>query len=248
MEKLIHRPLKIRRLSEFIEDYIKNLILNGEIKPGEKLPSEKELSKQFGVSVVTIREALRGLETFGYIEKKKGKGGGIFAGEIKTESIKIALHDFLSSKQFTAKHLTELRMIIEPAAIKIAASKISPQEIKDLEKNVAYCERKIEKAGLSISEKEFFDIEERNVEFHRLIAETTHNPVLTLTVDYVMDFLLSFKKKILSPDINFSRETVKDHRNILSKLRNSDADGGEEEMILHLRKVEEYLVKKEVKL
>lgn len=245
MPKITFQRLRIRRLSETIEDCIKDLILRGEIKPGDKLPSEKELSRQFGVSIVTVREALRGLEVFGFIEKKKGKNGGIFMREAGSDSVKIPLYSFLSLRQFSARHLTELREIIEPAAVRIAAPQISSYEIGKLERNVRYCEKKIEKVGDVFSERDSFDIEERNVEFHRLIAEATHNPVLALTVDYVMDFLFSFKKAILTPDIIFSTEIVKDHRNILARLREGDGEGGEREMLSHLRRVEKYLAKKE---
>ncbi len=56
-EPVKFQRLKIRRLSEIVEGYIKDMILSGELKPGQKLPPEKEMSKQFGVSSVTIREA-----------------------------------------------------------------------------------------------------------------------------------------------------------------------------------------------
>jgi GntR family transcriptional repressor for pyruvate dehydrogenase complex len=245
MQKISFEPIKIRRLSEFIENYIRNLILKGEVEPGERLPSEKEIGKQFGVSIVTVREALRGLEAFGLIEKKKGKGGGIFIRESKSDPVKIALHNFLSSKKFSSQHITELRLIIEPVAVKIASAKITAYEIKTLEKNIKYCERKITKLGHTFPEHEFFDLEERNVEFHRLIAEATQNPILALTIDYAMDFLFSFKKSILTPDLHFSSRTIKDHRTILTHLQEGDAEAGAREMVLHLKKVEEYLSQKE---
>lgn len=245
MQNISFEPLKVRRLSEIVENCIKDLILKGEIKPGDRLPTEKELSRQFGVSSVTVREALRGLETFGLIEKKKGKGGGILVVETDSDSVKIPLYNFLRSKKFSVRHLTEVRIIIEPVAVKIAASQIGPHEIRQLERNVRYCEEKIEKARNALSEKDFFDIEEGNVEFHRLISEATHNPVLALTIDYVMDFLFNFKKAMLTPDINFSTGVIADHRNILCWLKEGDAQGGQREMLSHLKKVERYLITKE---
>ena len=81
------QPIKVERVSEVIENRIKALILGGEIKPGDRLPTEKELSTQFGVSLVTVREALRGLETFGVIRKQRGRGGGIVVTEIESNSV-----------------------------------------------------------------------------------------------------------------------------------------------------------------
>ena len=62
------------------------------------------------------------------------------------------------------------------------------------------------------TEKEFFEIEERNVEFHRLLGEATGNPILALTVDYVEDFVMSYKKNTLTSDIQHSAKTIQEHR------------------------------------
>ena len=96
-------PLEIKRLSEVIEDRIKERILCGELKPGDRLPTEKALAKQFGVSSVTIREALRGLQAFGFIGKKKGRGGGIFVTHVNIDSLKVPLHNFLSLRRFSPR-------------------------------------------------------------------------------------------------------------------------------------------------
>lgn len=245
MKKVILEPLKIRRLAEIVETHIRDLILDGEIKVGERLPTEKGLCEQFGVSSVTAREALKGLEVLGLIEKKKGKGGGIFVSQAKSDTIKIPLYNLLKSRNVTPRHLTELRLILEPAAIRRAISEITSDEIKELERNVNYCRQKIEKISDTFSEKEFFDIEEKNVEFHRLIAEATHNPILAITVDYVMDFLFTYKKKILSPDIEMTQKTIEDHLEIFMQLKKGNVKSAEGKMIKHLKNVEGHLRKQE---
>ena len=250
MQKVSFQPIKVRRLSEIVETSIRDLILNGEIKPGDKLPTEKEISKQFGVSSVTVREALRGLEAYGFIEKKKGKGGGIFVIPTGGDAVKIPLYNFLRAKKFSSSHLTQLRKIIEPDAAEIAASQIRPHEITQIEKNIRYGEKKLEKAQNALSEKDFLDMQEKKIEFHRLIAEATRNPVLTLTVDYVMDllqmdFLLKFKKATLIPDIAFSAEVVADHRNIFERVKEGDAPGAKREMLSHVERVDRYLISQE---
>jgi DNA-binding FadR family transcriptional regulator len=75
---------------------------------------------------------LKGLEVLGLVEKKKRKGGGIFVGEMKIDSIKTSLHGFFNAKNLSSKHLTELRMIVEPASVKLAIAQITTQEIKTL--------------------------------------------------------------------------------------------------------------------
>ena len=192
MGKISFEPLRIRRLSEIIEDSIKDLILTGELKVGSKLPTEKEISKQFGVSIVTVREALRGLEAFGIIQKKRGKNGGIFVTQTERHIVKSAVQSFLSSEKFTARDLNEVRSVVEPPCVRIAASRLTPDELKD-------------------------------------------------TVDYLEDFLLSFKKLHLVPDIRFSTETIRGHRRNYTALKKGDAKVAEEELLQHIAKVGEYL-------
>ena len=101
----------------------------------------------------------------------------------------------------------------------------------------------MEKSKGNLSEKEFFDIEERNVEFHRLVAEATHNPILVLTVDYVEDFLWSFKKANLSLNYDFARDGIISHRKMYDNIKNGDGEAAEKEMLAHVIWVEDYLSK-----
>lgn len=240
MKTVTVEPIKVKRLSEMIESHITDLILKGEIPPGERLPTEKEIGEQFGVSLVTVREALKGLEVSGFIEKKKGKGGGVFAIEPKSEFVKHSLFTFLSTQHFSSEHLTELRLMLEPATARMAAQKIEPPEIRMLEENVRYCEDNIRE--ISTSERK-----QKNIEFHRLIAEATKNPVLALTIDYVMDFLFNFKIKNLVYSPDFALSTIQGHWDILAMLRVNDGDGAEKAMVLHLKKVEDFFSENEGK-
>jgi DNA-binding transcriptional MocR family regulator len=72
MDNLIFRPVRFGRVADYIEKTIKESILSAELKAGDKLPTEKELASQFGVSMVTLREALRSLQVMGLIEKRRG--------------------------------------------------------------------------------------------------------------------------------------------------------------------------------
>jgi len=245
MTRTTFEPLRLRRLSEVIEGSIKDLILTGELKPGSRLPTEKVISQQFGVSTVTVREALRGLEAFGIIQKKRGKDGGIFVAQAERSFVDNVMYNFLSIRKPSANDINEVRIIIEPATARIAAATITAGELKELEGNIKSCEIKITKKRGSFSQKDFVDIEERNVEFHKLIAESTHNAILALTISYINDFLLSYKKRSLSPDINFSSKTVKAHHKIYVAIKNADPQAAEKAMLLHMRTVGDYLLENE---
>jgi len=241
MKKFKFEPLSIRRTSEYIEEKIRETILDGTLKSGDRLFTEKEMAEQFGVSVVTLREALRALETLGLIEKRKGQRGGIFVSEINNESIKASIGYFLSFKDLSAEHLYEVRKIIEPAAIKLAVQKITQEEIEKLKENVSYCEEKLRSIGDVLSEKEFFELDQRNNDFHRMIAESTHNPILSLTIDYIMDFIPECETKLLILDVDYCVQNIKDHRDILEGIKDRDEDECEKRMLHHLERLAEYL-------
>ena len=235
-------PLLLRRTSELIEEKIRKSILYGALASGDRLPTEKELAIQFGVSVVTLREALRGLETLGLIEKRKGQKGGIFVSKINSDAIKVSIGHFLNFKNLSAEHLYEVRKIIEPAVIKLVIRNITPEEIEKLEENVSYVEEKHKEIGAMLSEQDFFDLDLRNNDFHCLIAKSTNNPILCLTIDYIMSFLPECETRHLTLDVNYSLQTIKEHRDILDAIKNGDAEECVKEMIHHLDRLVAYLV------
>jgi GntR family transcriptional regulator, transcriptional repressor for pyruvate dehydrogenase complex len=242
MEKLRFEPLLMERASAHIEKTVREAILSGTLKVGDRLPTEKEMASQFGVSLVTLREALRALETSGLIKKKKGNGRGIFVSEVEIESIKASLMDFMNFKDLSSQHLYEVRKIIEPSAIKLVVQNITPEEIQKLEENVSYCEKKLNGGETFIDEKEFFDLDKRNNEFHRLIAAGTHNPILSLTLDYIFDFIRICETTFLVSDVKYCMDNVRDHRIILEYLKQKDSEKSEQQMILHLKRLDEYLM------
>jgi GntR family transcriptional repressor for pyruvate dehydrogenase complex len=238
------KPLKIVKFSSMIENSIKELVVSGQLKAGDRLPTEKELAEKFGVSTVTVREALRGLESFGFIEKKRGRDGGIFISS-SGDSVKNVISTFLAVRKFSARDVSEVREVLQPYCAKLAASRINPDQIITLEKNIESCEKMLHKTKKTFTEQDFFAIEEKSIEFHRLLGVITGNPILALTVDYVEDFVMNYKKNTLKPDFQYSAKTVKEHRNILDCLRKGNAVETEKAMVLHLRSIEEYFIQKE---
>ncbi|MBI2859189.1 MAG: FadR family transcriptional regulator [Chloroflexi bacterium] len=242
-KQLTFQPLKYRRLSEMIENSIKDLVLAGELSSGTRLPSELDLSRQFGVSVITVREALRGLEAYGLIERKRGRSGGIFIATDTGSPAKWLMPTLALSKKCGAGDFSEVRLILEPAGARMACSRFVREEMRAIEANVDYCERRLAKLKSPISDKDFLDIEERNVEFHRLIAKTTHNPAFYLAMDYVMDLLFNLKKALLKPDLQFSIDCVVGHRTIVDGMKSRDSAGVENAMVEHLQLIENYFGK-----
>jgi GntR family transcriptional regulator, transcriptional repressor for pyruvate dehydrogenase complex len=240
MEKIEFESLRTKRATDVIENRISGLIIRGNVRPGEKLPTEKELSEQFDVSIVTVREALRGLEVAGMIEKKRGKGGGIYVTEIDNESVMKALHNYFIRSHFSAHHLAEVRLMIEPTIVRLVAAAPPEAQLKALEQNVSYCEGKLAKVKATLKLSDYRALGERHLGFHKLIAQATANPVLVLTMDYVLDFVSDFKKSMFLPDYDFSLKLISDHRSILTALQKHDSAAAGSRMLAHLQYLEEY--------
>jgi DNA-binding FadR family transcriptional regulator len=243
MEKIILEPLRIRRLSEIVETHLRDLILEGKLVANQKLPTEKQLCEQFGVSIVTAREAIKGLEVLGLIEKRKGRGGGIFVSEVHSEALKFPLYSFFHAKNMSSEHLTDVRMIVEPAAVMLATSTITSRELDLIRANIEFCDARLKELPLiDITENEFFGIEEKHIEFHRLIGEATQNPVLALTIEYVLEFLFKFKRKTLIPDPALIGLTNAEHWGIFKFIESGDAQGAGNAMKAHLERLQGYFV------
>ena len=246
MEKVVFETIKVRRLSETIENHIKDYIFNQKLKPQERLPTEKEISRQFGVSPVTVREALRALETLGLIKKKKGKNGGIFVSEATLDLVKVPLYSCMNANNITTEQISQFRLILEPAIISTAVNQIKVNDLKALEVNIKSCEDVLRQAKNGFSEQQLKEMKEKNIEFHKLIAAAARNPIMTLTLDCVLDFLFTFKKETYALDIEFLSQSIKEHRTIVSNIKAGDAQGAEKALVLHLQKTAQYWKKKEI--
>lgn len=148
---------------------LERLILEGALGPGDRLPPERELAEHFGVSRVSIREALRELENRGLIDRKPGRGTVVLRpGEAAglpddvlgiVASLRPELHDIM-----------ELRVIVEPPIARITASRATPRDIAQLRELTEEMEKDTTKERYA----------ELDRAFHQSIAQYTHNPLLAL--------------------------------------------------------------------
>ena len=165
-----------RRAVDEIISQIRHRILANELKPGEKLPSERELSEQLGVSRNTLREAIRMLEFTGLITLKKGTGGGAFLNESNSSALSESLLDGIALRQYDVEELIGVRSVLESYAVEQACLNATNAEIEEL----AEIERRSEE-----SEKTEPNYEKRldlHMLFYRKLSEIAHNRVAeTLT-------------------------------------------------------------------
>jgi GntR family transcriptional repressor for pyruvate dehydrogenase complex len=209
---------KTLKISDQIIEQIRNAILSGQFKPGDKVASEKELMSQFGVSKATLRESLRVLEGMGLVQIRKGITGGVFIAEVDMKTTIHSIINFLHFKTISVRDITMIRYLLEPPVAQIAASRILPEDIVKLESMIT----EIPATPHTIVARE--------IGFHRYLARMTENPILILVMDFIDNILNDIKFNLdLGPE--FYHKVTKSHRAILECLKQRDGVGARREII-----------------
>ena len=160
------------RVFEDIMQQIQDAILQGRLKPGDKLPSERDLQLTLKASRTTIREALRNLEQKGLIEIKRGKKGGSFIKEISFEKMSENLEMLISWRRISLDELAEFRMNTEADAAGLAAQRATAEDTKELrdllEEMVDYA-----KAG----QNQILFFYKTDAKLHMLLSRISGNPI-----------------------------------------------------------------------
>jgi GntR family transcriptional regulator, transcriptional repressor for pyruvate dehydrogenase complex len=208
-----HSPEKI---SEQVINHIRDLILSGDLKPGDRLGSDKELMVRFNVSKATLREALRVLEVMRLINIRKGKTGGVFVAQVDMRTTLNSLMAFLRFEAVPIKNITVLRYLLEPAIVEMVIGKLEEPDIRKLEEII----------GQSIEEEN----KPEGIDFHRYLARMTRNRLLILLMDFI-DSILSDLKIRSGLDDKFYDQVRGYHQNILSCLTRNDVLGAREAII-----------------
>ena len=223
-------PVKSGKVSELIAHQIKRAIFDGRMNPGDQLPPERELVQRFQASRISVREALKSLETAGLLMIKPGSG--VFVAEANFKPLSDSLSSILRIQKASINDLTEARIIVEPSIAKLASERISREDLTKLEKNIH--------ETLSIVKTDL-PSPAQNIEFHSLIAEATHNPVIALTMktlfDVVKEMTLEMKDN-LPKRIEVSSHAVDFHKKILNALREKNSERVYKLMLKHVIQIQ----------
>lgn len=166
-------PVKQSRVSEGVITQIKQSIILGHFKAGEKLPSERELAEEFRVSRMAIREALRALEFSGFIEIRQGINGGAFITDLTFEHLGDAFLDLFLANKVSIPEMLQVRLLIEPEVARLATLNINPMYAEKLREAL-----EIEELPPTTLLK---DIEAKQ-NFHFILAEMSGNRFLEAIV------------------------------------------------------------------
>lgn len=202
------RSLGRRKAYEEVAEQIRERIFAQHLRLFERLPTERELAEQFGVSRVVVREAIRTLEMTGLLTVKKGPKGGIFVAQDYDRPISDSIANLLAGGEASLENLFEVRELIEPYAASRAAVLASDEELDTLDAAITQAEQESAKGN---------SIRSRNIEFHRLVIRMSRNPILSVVGETVLLLLSERIKHIPSPET--SAAVLGMHKKILAALR-----------------------------
>lgn len=186
------------------------------------------MSEQFGVSRNTLREALRSLEHAGLIELHKGARGGAFITEGGGQAITSGLMDMYHLGSVKPQELTEARIWLESIIVRQACRRATKADIEALKRN-------IEETRAAAAAGNFALRAEKNVEFHRILAMMTRNPIMVIVMNGVLDVLRHFISKIGSYDNTF---VLPSRVRFMKHLSTGDAEAAVAEMELCLKRLQ----------
>ena len=228
----VFQPIKPKKISEEIVQQIKQLITTGDLKPGERIPSERDLATMLSVSRPSVREAIMVLEAMGFLDARQG--GGTYVRSLTEVTIADPLSNILSGKDPKVLYaLTEVRMGLETWSAYLAASRATDAQLKRLRELYSIMEKQAADGGWDA---------EIDAKFHYVITEATQN---TIQVHVLNTIHTLFKTTIMVALTEFYQregyleKLLSQHRNILEAIEARDPDRAQLAMRVHLELVEE---------
>jgi GntR family transcriptional regulator, transcriptional repressor for pyruvate dehydrogenase complex len=202
-----------------------------ELKPGDRLPPERELVQMLGVSRSSVRDAIRSLELKGLLEPRQGIGTVVCSPDATPAN---PLATALLEKRKMVAELLDVRQMLEPPLAGRAALHSTRDEISEMEEILARQEAKVRRGELGIDE---------DSEFHYSIALASNNSAILKVVDVLMDLLRETRERALQVE-GRQEKSLAGHRRILAALKRGDAAAAEAAMERHLEEMENIVLKK----
>ncbi|HVV18564.1 MAG TPA: FadR/GntR family transcriptional regulator [Pseudonocardiaceae bacterium] len=215
------------RMSEAIVTQIRTLIRTGRLRPGDRLPSERDLCERVGVSRVTVREALRVLEAAGLVDIRVGAHGGAFVTAPSSTKLGADLADLVTLSPLTPVEVTEARQVFENGIVPLVVARATEQDIADLNAMVDGHEAALREGtyGMPMS-----------AAFHVRFAASAHNAVIeSLVRSFHGPLLMSLREAQVAQPLMGHRGTV-EHREIVAAVAAGDTTRAQALMAGHLRR------------
>lgn len=205
---------------------LERLILEGTLKPGDRLPPERELGEMLGVSRVSIREALHELESRGFIDRKPGRGTIVVSSAQRGGSAGTALSALVDSADPGSVELSrimEVRAVVEPPIAALATARVTERDLAQLRALVQEME----------TQEDLERYAELDRAFHQAISQYTHNPLLAQLTELIGDQLAASRRIALQSQER-RRSSSAAHRRIYEAIASRDAEAAEAEARAHI--------------
>ena len=221
-------PVRRTSLSDEIVGQIIDLISRDVLKPGDRLPPERSLCKQFGVGRTSLREALRTLSVMGILEPRIGEGTFVCdnSGRYLEKSLSWGL--LLDPKEIN--DLVETRLMLESRNAFLAAGRATEADLRELERTTGGIEASLDQPG------EFLEFD---VRFHLAVARATQNSILRNLLVMIRNYLQEWIRASLEEPATHTvevraRMSVDEHGRILRAIRKRDAEAAQRAMEEHI--------------
>ncbi|PYR17101.1 MAG: hypothetical protein DMF94_25075 [Acidobacteria bacterium] len=228
-QSLVIEPIRKTRVAEEIADRIRVLILDGTFPAGLPLPAERQLAGRFGVSRGSIRDAFRTLETIGLLATRHGQG--TFPQELDVDRLVAPLASVLSYRHDLQDELLDVRRMFEPAVARVAASRMTREDLADLQRILDAQRKKLKSGRSAIVE---------DTAFHGVLARATRNRVVVSIMATLNDLLVESRKLTLKQKGRPVR-SIRGHEAVVAALRKGDGEGAARAMRDHIDQIAELL-------
>ncbi len=219
--------VSVGRVSEVIVEQIRQLIRQGRLRAGDRLPSERDLCERFGVSRVTVREALRVLEAGGLIDVRVGARGGAFVTSPSQARLGEGLADLLQLSPLTAAEVTEARMVFELGIVPLVVERATEEDLEALERLCLDQQAALAEGQYTM---------EMSAEFHVRVAASTHNAAVEMLVQsFHGPLLMSLKEAQMAEPLMGHRGT-QEHLDFIRAVRRRNVAEAESIMRTHVQR------------
>ncbi|MEC7762167.1 MAG: GntR family transcriptional regulator [Pseudomonadota bacterium] len=226
------KPIKTKRAFEEVCEQIRGEIQTGNLTPGDKLPSERELAEQFQVSRSTVREAFRTLEIGGVLELHKGVHGGAVVVSGNERPITQTMADLLSLGGISLQDYTEARACMQREMIRLACERGTDEDFAAMEDNLS----RMRDAGPGISVEDRTHLTQ---EFYDGLARATHNGAMVIIMRAFTEPLSFYLNQI---GVDRTWDVAASREKFLKHLRARDAQAATDEMIGHMDRLHSFML------
>ncbi len=228
MEKQTYTPIQSQKVFERVAVQIEQRILAGELRSGDRLPTERELAEQFQVSRTAVREALKILAQKGLVDMRPGRGTMVIDGANEALRHSLGLVMKLKLGEVGGSNmLVEVREILEVEIAGLAAARATEEEMAAMREAVAVMDANLRDA-------EAFIVADN--QFHEALARATQNPLILVLVNSIVGLLSEQRKQIFDVEGGPQRGQIH-HKNILDCVSRHDVESARIAMRAHLRQV-----------